>query len=333
MNFNNKLVLSLLLFISPLVTRAENIETQFRSSFVRAYEFSRVHAPDLFSLLEEHRLLGVMMAANIEVTDEKVLIQVNGVEQESVAANNPGRGSIRINRQRWNAIGDDHLFEALSIHEVAGLKGLESQSSYPISSSYLALFGLQPQIPGLPGSGGVPPFKKNDPDYLWLEAIQKNDLRTLRQFIADGYDVNKVVGGAPALAWASLLGQLDLLEILLAANADPNRHLDKGNSPLELVVTQGSLYIDVLKRPYRPVDLVRPLLKAGARVNVVDKDGATPLMWAACYGMADIVDLLLESGANPHIRDKNKQSAYDYAVIGGQKEIAKRLKASLARSK
>lgn len=50
--------------------------------------------------------------------------------------------------------------------------------------------------------------------------------------------------------------------------------------------------------------LVWDLLGSGAQVNAVDKDGCTPLMWAARKGFAEVFALLLAVGGDPTIVDK-----------------------------
>ena len=40
------------------------------------------------------------------------------------------------------------------------------------------------------------------------------------------------------------------------------------------------------------------MLEAKANLEATDKDGRTPLHWAACCGNADIAKILLEAKAN-----------------------------------
>ena len=62
-----------------------------------------------------------------------------------------------------------------------------------------------------------------------------------------------------------------------------------------------SLYIAARSGFY---DRSRALLKAGAPVNQVQRDGSTPLHGAAYYGQVRIVKLLLSSGADPTIKNR-----------------------------
>ncbi len=57
--------------------------------------------------------------------------------------------------------------------------------------------------------------------------------------------------------------------------------------------------------------MVKALLAARADVNVVDKHGYTPLLYAATidFGDAETVELLLRAGANPNVKTKDGKTA------------------------
>jgi ankyrin repeat protein len=58
---------------------------------------------------------------------------------------------------------------------------------------------------------------------------------------------------------------------------------------------------------------VQVLLSAGAEVNVRDKNGMTPLMWAARWGDTPRVEALVEAGGKVDARDTNGRTALDWA--------------------
>ena len=69
------------------------------------------------------------------------------------------------------------------------------------------------------------------------------------------------------------------------------------------------------------IDAARLLIARGANVNAVDKNGMTPLLYAASvdYGDCAMIDLLLKSGA------KEKSKALDLAVKYEHKHLLKSL--------
>jgi ankyrin repeat protein len=59
--------------------------------------------------------------------------------------------------------------------------------------------------------------------------------------------------------------------------------------------------------------------------GAADKDGITPLMYAARYGWNDLVDPLLEGGVDITPKDANGRSAIEHARDAGHVEIVERL--------
>ncbi len=61
------------------------------------------------------------------------------------------------------------------------------------------------------------------------------------------------------------------------------------------------------------VAIVHAYLARGAVLNATDKNGGTPLHWAAAACKADIVALLLEHGANPDTPDNDGETPLQLA--------------------
>ena len=85
-----------------------------------------------------------------------------------------------------------------------------------------------------------------------------------------------------------------MLETLLAAGADPNTVVSRGQTVLMTASRSGH------------AAAVRALLDHGARVDAQeDLLGETSLTWAAAENHADIVALLLKANADPNQRSKS----------------------------
>ena len=72
-------------------------------------------------------------------------------------------------------------------------------------------------------------------------------------------------------------------------------------------------------------DLVRALLKAGAKANVTNKYGATPLAEAVKLADVDLVRMLLDAKANPDAPNQDGQTALMLASAIGSQKIAELL--------
>ncbi|EDL02359.1 ankyrin repeat and sterile alpha motif domain containing 6, partial [Mus musculus] len=158
-------------------------------------------------------------------------------------------------------------------------------------------------------------------------------VRLLMEWGADPNHTARTVGWSP-LMLAALLGKLNVAQQLV----------EKGANPDHLSVLEKTAFEVALDRKYRdlaeyldPLTTVRPktgnfqLVKEIAdedpnHVNLVNGDGATPLMLAAVTGHLPLVQLLVEKHADMDKQDSvHGWTALMQATYHGNKEIVKYL--------
>ena len=114
----------------------------------------------------------------------------------------------------------------------------------------------------------------------------------------------------PGPETASLVG------LLLEQGAPPDPPAARsGNRALHLAVAMAD------------PEVVQLLLDAGADPNARNRDGETPLIWAAQGGRGDVATLLLDRGADPEIRGGRQEwTALSWAEASGHTEVAELLR-------
>lgn len=80
-------------------------------------------------------------------------------------------------------------------------------------------------------------------------------------------------------------------------------------------------------------EAINELIESGADVRQQDKQGWTPLNWAAGKGHLEIVDLLLQHGADPFAVGRDLRTPQMIALAAGHAEVVKRLRQAEAESK
>ena len=72
-------------------------------------------------------------------------------------------------------------------------------------------------------------------------------------------------------------------------------------------------------------EITQILIKAGADVNAVDKNGRTPIRMAARYGNVAMVSVLIKAGADVNAADKNGRTPIRMATGYGYKVVVSML--------
>lgn len=187
-----------------------------------------------------------------------------------------------------------------------------------------------------------------------LKAALEGDLSAARDLIERGADVNSIFNKSQGedvtpLFFASVRGNLDVVELLLEHGAHPDRGYAKNASALGYAAGQG--HADVAEAllkagadPNRTAehvsaplgfalqnespDLVAILLEGGADPNQVfspEDQRIPPLAAAAASNRHDAVHLLLEAGAEVDAEDKDNMTALAYTALNGATDIAETL--------
>jgi hypothetical protein len=143
-----------------------------------------------------------------------------------------------------------------------------------------------------------------------IKAGEQGRIARMKQLLAAGTNVETVIGGWSPLTRSVLFGQVQAVELLLAAGADVNRQDRHVGSALYLAVAT------------RNLDIAKKLLDHGADPNTVPEWGETPLMVAAMQGNDVGARLLLERGADPARRSKEGTLASALAREEGHLELA-----------
>lgn len=138
------------------------------------------------------------------------------------------------------------------------------------------------------------------------EAIAANNLHQVQKLLLDGVDF-KYIGnwGCTALEYATELGFLDIVKILLEAGSAPDSGVN--TTPLGLAIET------------RRLDIVQVLINAGASQEL--GEGHTALMEAAIANDIDIMQFLIDKGANINALREDGASALTCAARLGHLKV------------
>jgi hypothetical protein len=143
---------------------------------------------------------------------------------------------------------------------------------------------------------------QNQGTLLMDGVLERWSIDVMRALVEAGTLLDKQDGeGNTAVYYASQEGNLDHLEFLLLAGADPNIANVEGQTPLMAT--------------YDNIQILQPLLDAGSLVNACDSEGKTCLHFSTRWLYLPEVEALLVQGADPRIRDKEGLTPYQCAPI------------------
>ena len=185
----------------------------------------------------------------------------------------------------------------------------------------------------------------------FFKAVSLDDASTVERLLQRGFDPNSVdEAGQGALFLAMREGAFKVAATLLKA---PGLKVDQPNSagetPLMMAALRGheewlpqlvAQGAGIEREGWTPLHYaatgpqpatVAWLLERGAQVDSRSPNGTTALMMAARYGSEESVDLLLRRGADPKLRNQLDLTAADFARRAGREGLAQRLAAAAAR--
>jgi len=138
--------------------------------------------------------------------------------------------------------------------------------------------------------------------------------------LKSGADINaKDKRSLTPLFVASVFGNEDIMKLLLENNADPNARDNEKETPIFYAIFRST-------KLKNAKEVVKILLRYGADVNAVNKNGRTLLHLAVSYADLDLIKLLVENGANINTKDNNGRTVLYDAINRVKKENEDKIK-------
>ena len=112
------------------------------------------------------------------------------------------------------------------------------------------------------------------------EAAERGDIKTLKEHLEFGTDINAKKDGMTSLHMVASSGKIELAKLLIAAGADVNARSKEDLTPLHLAAVNGIEEVCEL------------LISEGADLKAVTDNGHTALSLATAQGNREVVILL-----------------------------------------
>ncbi|XP_059087785.1 ankyrin repeat domain-containing protein 50-like isoform X2 [Tigriopus californicus] len=152
---------------------------------------------------------------------------------------------------------------------------------------------------------------------LHLSVISGNKL-VLKYLISKGANVNALDNeNHSSIHWATVCGELEALDILIGAGANPSNPDIHGAYPIHYAAQMCGSVNDLGADERAGLSVLKRLIHYGVPVDVKDRDGREPLMWAASAGSTDAILSLVNAQAKVSSVDKDGLSSLHCAASRG----------------
>lgn len=174
---------------------------------------------------------------------------------------------------------------------------------------------------------------------LHLAVIAGN--RTMLRYLLDhGAEVNLLDNERHSVVhWATVCGELEALDVILEAGAEASVEDIHGAYPIHYAAQMcgnskkmigsgsagGPLGGPGSSQRYTGLSALKKLINHGVPVDVIDRDGRQPLLWAASSGSADAILALSNAGASVMAADKDGLTALHCAASRGHSDCLETL--------
>jgi len=179
----------------------------------------------------------------------------------------------------------------------------------------------------------------------FFKALEIDAPNTVSRLLVSGLDPNQRDDqGQVGLYLALRASSLQAAEVLLTApTLDVNAANAAGETPVMMAALRGHLELtrrlldrgaQLQRDGWTPLHyaasspeprVVSLLLDRGAQIDARSPNGTTPLMMAARYGAIDAAELLRQRGADASLRNDRGLTAADFAAAAGRDDLAQRL--------
>jgi hypothetical protein len=114
----------------------DEVGLEFEGSLRYALGVIKRREPELYQKMKGRGLDEILPTLRYVVIGQPIRVMFRNLTQDSTAAYDPRVRVIVIDRDRWNKIPNARIQQALALHELAGILGLEQTGEYFHSSLY-----------------------------------------------------------------------------------------------------------------------------------------------------------------------------------------------------